>query len=225
MEKAIQTFDQEAKQFGISHVYYGFMPTFLYRKFHVDAMVWDTHDPKFMQDYCDLEYGENDWSIKWCHEQTKVKRWHTRDILERLSPEEKATECLAYDYGIYEGLTIPLRGATSLSWGGIGLSAQDASSEEWTGLLGSFQTDMETVSQIFHEYVLSKSLWTDFDLSDREKEVLKWVVCGCNKHQIADRLLISARTAEVHIYRIRQKMKCVNDVQVTAKALMLNLVS
>lgn len=45
-----------------------------------------------------------------------------------------------------------------------------------------------------------------FDLSEREKEVLPWLVQGLSYEQIADRLCISHSTVKTHVRRIYQKM-------------------
>ncbi len=43
-------------------------------------------------------------------------------------------------------------------------------------------------------------------LTDRQVEVLRLVAEGCSNRQIADRLVISRRTAEFHVQQIYQKI-------------------
>lgn len=43
-------------------------------------------------------------------------------------------------------------------------------------------------------------------LTDREVEVLRWVAEGCSNRQIAERLVISRRTAEFHVQQIYRKI-------------------
>lgn len=55
-------------------------------------------------------------------------------------------------------------------------------------------------------------------LSEREFEVLRFIVMGKSNTQIAEELFISVHTAKAHVCSILQKM-CVNDrVQAAVKA-------
>jgi DNA-binding CsgD family transcriptional regulator len=43
-------------------------------------------------------------------------------------------------------------------------------------------------------------------ISDREREIAMLVVAGLSNHQVADRLFVSVRTVEGHLYRIFAKL-------------------
>lgn len=225
MDDAWDAYNEALGHYGVEHACYGFMATLPRKAVTTEVLTWSSHDDRFTEAYMASNHPDNDWSVSWSMQQTQAQRWRTTEVLDGLSNEERKTEELAYDFGLYEGIVVPIRGATPLSWGGIGLAAPNLGEGEWGRLLASHQEKLETLSQAFHEYVLAHGFLGHFELSEREREVLKWIACGLNKHDIADKLNISARTAEVHIYRIRRKLGCVNDAQVTAKALVFNLVS
>lgn len=61
-------------------------------------------------------------------------------------------------------------------------------------------------------------------LTEREREVLKYVIMGKSNTEIAHELLISTHTAKAHVCSILRKM-CVNDrVQAAVKAVKESLI-
>ncbi|VAW11106.1 hypothetical protein MNBD_ALPHA09-1001 [hydrothermal vent metagenome] len=225
MDEAWKAFIHALNRYGVGHALYGFMATPPRKAVSTEVLTWSSYQEQFTEAYMAGGHPDCDWSVNWSMTSTRPQRWNTREVLERLTPQEVRTEELARDFGLYEGIVIPIRGRTPLSWGGIGLAAPNLGAAEWGSVLKSHQAELEVLSQAFHECVLSQGYFDHFHLSGRENEVLKWIVCGFSKHEIADKLNISSRTAEVHIYRIRRKLGCMNDAQVTAKALVFNLIS
>ena len=224
MSAAWHLYNRELDRFGVERCCYGFMASLPRRSVTMEVLSWSSHDPGFTEAYMANGHPDHDWSVDWSMQQTRPQRWNVPAVLERLTPRQRKTEELAYDFGLFEGLVIPIRGTTPMSWGGIGLAAPSLGAAEWGRLLASHQGDLERISQAFHDTVLKNHFFDHFPLSPREREVLSWIVCGLNKHDIADKLGISSRTAEVHTYRIRRKLGCINDAQVVAKALVFNLV-
>lgn len=55
-------------------------------------------------------------------------------------------------------------------------------------------------------------------LTEREYEVLKFVVMGKSNTEIADELFISVHTAKAHVCSILQKMSVTHRVQAAVKA-------
>src|SRR6516225_5321224 len=53
-------------------------------------------------------------------------------------------------------------------------------------------------------------------LTPREREVAELVAGGLSNRQIAERLVISERTAEAHVEHIRAKLECRSRAQVAA---------
>ncbi len=62
-------------------------------------------------------------------------------------------------------------------------------------------------------------------ITEREREILKWVRDGLNNQQISEKLGISALTVKNHIQKILRKMEASNRAQAVAKAMALNLLS
>lgn len=64
----------------------------------------------------------------------------------------------------------------------------------------------------------------DYRLTEREGEVLQGVAKGWTNKQIGHRLDISARTVQVHLYTIYQKLKVANRTEAVLRALALNMI-
>jgi non-specific serine/threonine protein kinase len=54
-------------------------------------------------------------------------------------------------------------------------------------------------------------------LTPREQEVAQLITLGLTNRQIAERLIISERTADTHVQNILAKLGCVSRAQVAAK--------
>lgn len=63
------------------------------------------------------------------------------------------------------------------------------------------------------------------ELSEREREVLRWTAAGKTTSEIGTILGITARTVTFHITCIRLKLNAVNKTHAVVKAIMLNLLN
>ncbi|MDB6033251.1 MAG: two component LuxR family transcriptional regulator [Verrucomicrobiales bacterium] len=86
---------------------------------------------------------------------------------------------------------------------------------------------MPDVAQaFFEEYVLSGGRMEETrELSDRETEVLTWIVAGLANKEIADRLTLSVRTVEKHRQKIMQKLGIHKATELVKYAITRGLVS
>ncbi len=62
------------------------------------------------------------------------------------------------------------------------------------------------------------------DLTDREREVLEWMVRGANNGQIADQLVVSRSTVKFHVSNILSKLAASSRTEAVAIALQHDLV-
>jgi DNA-binding NarL/FixJ family response regulator len=65
---------------------------------------------------------------------------------------------------------------------------------------------------------------TNYRLSEREKEILQWIVAGMIKKQISEKLQISVHTVDTYLRRIYEKLEVKTRTGAVAKALRENLV-
>ena len=78
----------------------------------------------------------------------------------------------------------------------------------------------QKVLQLFSKIKTRKS---DYGLSDREKEILQYIVSGLTKQQIADKLFLSFHTVNTHIKNIYKKLEVNTKAAVVSKAFRENL--
>ena len=64
----------------------------------------------------------------------------------------------------------------------------------------------------------------NYNLTARERQILKLITEGCNNVEIAKRLVVSVNTTKVHVASILQKLEVEDRLQAAVKALKENIV-
>ncbi len=64
----------------------------------------------------------------------------------------------------------------------------------------------------------------NYDMTARERQILKHIAQGCNNQEIADKLGIGVNTVKVHVVSILKKLEVDNRLQAAIKALSQNMV-
>ncbi len=89
----------------------------------------------------------------------------------------------------------------------------------------------EFLDPVLKEYLLQTMLKTDkpntanrYVLTKRETQILHMVIAGDTTQQIAEKLFISARTAETHRLSILKKLEVKNTASLVKKAIQLGLI-
>lgn len=77
------------------------------------------------------------------------------------------------------------------------------------------------VLRMFRDFVPAQK---EYNLSPREKEILKFLVDGLSKKQIAEKLFLSYHTIDSHIRKIYEKLEVHSGSSAVAKALKENLI-
>lgn len=79
------------------------------------------------------------------------------------------------------------------------------------------------VLALFKHHFSKDETKEEYNLSRKEKEVLKWLVDGCSYKMVADRCNISYETVKTHIKRIYEKLHVASMTEAVAKALRENI--
>ena len=77
---------------------------------------------------------------------------------------------------------------------------------------------------LFRNYFLKSYLKEDYNLSKREKEILKWMVDGASYKMVADKCGITYETVKSHIKNIYGKLQVASMTEAVAKAIHENLI-
>lgn len=92
---------------------------------------------------------------------------------------------------------------------------------------GAFWIDPKVSNNAYQSYQKIAELFpyvNDIKLTQREKEVLKYIVEGKSNPEIAKELIVSVHTAKAHVTNILQKMEVKDRVQAAVKAIRCDLI-
>jgi DNA-binding CsgD family transcriptional regulator len=148
----------------------------------------------------------------------------------------------ARDFGVLEGLTIPVHYCDDL-----GRRYSSVCALFWKDKLTAFFANLKFNKVQLHIVILYmmqkmaelyaadkgvKARVDRFDhvdpilsLTDREKEVLKWAGLGKTADETADILLCSRKTVEAHIQNAMSKLGATNKTQATVQAIYQGLIN
>jgi two-component system, NarL family, response regulator LiaR len=115
---------------------------------------------------------------------------------------------------------------SALHAGAIGYLMKNVSAQELaTAIRSAFAGRMTLSSEAAEALAHGKSQARESeDLTEREVQVLKWMVEGLNNAEIAERLVVSLSTVKYHISNILMKLGVDNRVAAVAMAIQKKLV-
>ena len=90
-------------------------------------------------------------------------------------------------------------------------------------LAGGAPLNMRIAQKVLQLFSKLKTKETNYGLTDREKEILQYIVSGLTKQQIADKLFLSFHTVNTHIKNIYKKLHVTTKAAVVSKAYKENL--
>jgi DNA-binding NarL/FixJ family response regulator len=89
---------------------------------------------------------------------------------------------------------------------------------------GGTPIDPMIAQRMTDAYIAEKSGGDSYNLSAREREVIRWITQGLNSSEVAQRLSITYNTVETHIKNIFHKLNVSNRHAMVAKAIKERLV-
>ncbi len=130
---------------------------------------------------------------------------------------------MGLDYGIKEGLSIPVFGPNGRNATvGLGFDAYQVRISPLT--LAYFQS----MAQLGHHHycrLLNNKHKEDIKLSDREQEILNWVVKGKSNSVIAEIIGVSSYTVDTYLKRIFSKLGVSSRITAALRGMSIGLVS
>jgi NarL family two-component system response regulator LiaR len=113
--------------------------------------------------------------------------------------------------------------------GAIGYLQKGISIDELAGAIRAAQAGKPTLSpaafQVLVQSSDSQSQKQDFDLTERELQVLEMLVQGLSNNEIAEQLVITVATVKYHISNILKKLGATNRTEAAAHAVQHKLIS
>ena len=132
----------------------------------------------------------------------------------------------AADAGVgTQGISIPVRGRNG-DFSIFTLTFEE-SIETWSQFKSDFMRDFQTLAVFFHQSTLRayKVDIPEFELTDRESEILYWAACGKTSDETAMILGISKRGVRYHASNILSKLNAVNITHAVGKGIYYNLIN
>ncbi len=213
------------REYGIETFMYGFIPhAHPTRNSAAHAIALSFHPQDFMSHYHERGLQQHDPSIFYCLNETQPFRWMDPRINARLTARQLQVGLDAHDFGLQNGLTIPLRGVTPFDRGGIGLNAGRIPAKEFSAIYSAHLNDIVALVELFNEAVLSRLLLSKMvTLSSREAVCLQRAAEGFNAEETADVLHIGVDAVKQYLSRARRKLNACNVTQAAARAVTLGI--
>ena len=116
----------------------------------------------------------------------------------------------------------------ALCAGASGYMLKDSSPEKIVDaikeiLAGGAPMNMKIAHKVLDMFARLKPKKTDYGLTDREKEILQFIISGLTKQQIADKLFLSFHTVNTHVKNIYTKLHVNTRAGVISKVYKENL--
>ncbi|MFI0846540.1 autoinducer binding domain-containing protein [Mesorhizobium sp. IMUNJ 23232] len=210
-----------ASRIGASHLLAGVIPPpALSRTGQLSHVLLHSWPREWSERYFSSGYLYRDPTIRLVREGTASFLWSELDTHRPISLPEKSVMSEATEFRLLEGFTIALstveRQPIGISIAGerLEFSRRERLSLE---LISAYAAGCAIV-------LMEGGLRPEIRLSPRQLDVLRWASEGLKNEEIADRLSISAHTAEMHLRAIREKLGVTNTVHAVAEALRLRII-
>jgi LuxR family transcriptional regulator/LuxR family quorum-sensing system transcriptional regulator CciR len=187
--------------------------------------------------YCVAQYGfPEKWAKKYLTENlgsvdpipkhiisiAEPVRWTKLAEMLELTEEERYFATVANENVESDGFAIPVFGPNGRNgYFGIGFSGYEIQIS--TLLIARFQS----MAQIAHQRyctLLNTVADEEITLSDREKEILEWIIKGKSNSVISDIIGLSSHTVDTYLRRIYKKLDVSNRVTAALRAISVGVI-
>lgn len=187
---------------------------------------WNTYSKDWVDHYFTKGYPDIDPTFSAAATTIMPFRWKAFRFDQHTSNRQRRLFDEAREFGIYDGVTIPLHGPTgglatlSLS---IGTKGGEVS-ETWS----LWRDELTLMGAYTHEAMLrsaeSKADYVSIKLTDRERECLTWTAKGKTTWEVARILSIAGETVRFHLKNAMSKLDVYSKHHAVVKAIMQGLI-
>lgn len=241
VEEVRSTFQRIIENFGFST--FGFMDAS--KPWEADPLLVTTHAPKWIDTYRSENFLETDPCLAVAKRTNLPFNWGSvalPPVLGRHKSGAVRTMEAARDFGVLEGLTIPVHYCDPL-----GRHYSSVCALFWKDKVTGFVANLKfnrvqmhivvlyVMQRLIDLYAAEKHFTPRFErfgeaeplinLTDREKEVLKWAGLGKTAEETADILRCSRKTVEMHLQNSIAKLGATNKTQATVQAIYQGLIN
>lgn len=226
LEACWTAFLEAGRASGFAEGFYGYLVQRRQDASGRDFVSLSSYPTAWVERYAARDYVRLDPVAHHCFRSENPATWQQTFDAASGHPDVAAYIDEARDFGLRNGLAIPLRGdAGKGGVGGAGLWARDLTLAELDKSVRRHGDELRWMTWLFHAAVIDKGLLAaHFDLSPREIEALKWAAAGLVTKEIAHRLSIAYKTADHHLSSAISKLQARNRTHAVAKALVLGII-
>jgi DNA-binding CsgD family transcriptional regulator len=235
------TFQRIIENYGFST--FGFMDAS--KPWETAPLLVTTHAPKWIDTYRSENFLETDPCLAAAKRTNLPFHWGSvalPPVVGKRKPGAVRTMEAARDFGVLEGLTIPVHYSDPL-----GRRYSSVCALFWKDKVTAFFTNLKfnrvqmhivilyVMQRLIDLYAAEKHFSPRFErfgepepplnLTDREKEVLKWAGLGKTADETADILGCSRKTVEMHLQHAITKLGATNKTQATVQAIYQGLIN
>ena len=177
--------------------------------------------PEWQQRYLDRDYIQNDPIVAKARTASRPFLWSSVARDPDLTPAAQQVLTEARDYGMYDGVCVPVRGLQSyqgmLIFGGpeVRLNEREISVLHLVGIYASNKV---------RELVGANTTRPRHRLTPRELECLKWAAAGKTSWEISQILNISQHTADWYLASAARKLHAANRTHAVAEGFRFGLI-
>lgn len=212
------TLQKAASNLGFEYCAYGVRP--IYPMYSHKPQVINNYPDDWNAAYLTNNYFEVDPTVQHGLRSTQALFWEN-DVFKSAPYFWEEAKSFGINYGISQSQID--------AHGRVGMLTFASSNENYSSKIVLLQTpSLIWLSQLAHtrlaEYLMPHEvIETDYQLTKREKDILRWTAEGKTSNEIAMLMSISDRTVNFHVNNILKKLSVSNKTAATVKALVLNL--
>lgn len=206
--------ERATRRLGMEHFAATFLPLAHER---LDSyFIWENWPGQWFDRYLKLNYFHSDPVVRLVRRSGRSVIWSQSLKLQALSSKSKRIMDEASDFGLVDGLTIPLHSQNGID-GVFSVAGRRAK------LTPAEVTLLEIVATRAHRRLLDLAPTAappreDCSVTKTESECLTWCVSGKTDREIAAMTGRSPRTIQTHIGNLQRKLGAANRAQLVAEA-------
>lgn len=187
-------------------------------------LVFANYDEEWLTRYFDQNYMNIDPIVENIKNSTTAFQWQQATNEISLNKEQKDFMGEAKDFGLADGLAIPIHGVGAQE-SVVSLVSQEEGLD-LTKTLAETSTEIQLISQIYHNlstqlFYADQNITSDTEiLTKREYEILSWYTSGKTGWEISKILNISEATVKFHFGNIKKKFGVFSMSHAVVKAML-----
>lgn len=191
-----------------------------------DISVVTNYPDKWIKSYFDEKYQANDPVVRYCFEHIAPIRWdRLREMDEYLSPEGERVFKKAAEFGLGNGISIPLKTHTGeICIFSLATANTKNIDQRFTDLLPVAQLFAMELFKNVSRINISQDTTDKEDLTPRELECISWACEGKTAWEISKIIDVSERTVVFHLTSATRKLGAINRQHAVAKAITAGLI-